>query len=217
MKPEPIALFGSRVHARGEGGRPTRFVPCPQALEETSMAESTSQLNQLYQQAQESERAAAQRRQAGTYAKVAGILSTIDAELREHVQRSTVESVRKIIDRLKSGADLSDEDMKLVELWVVGDALAYQDAENDVQGWQADIQRILGEMQILAEKRVTPWEASRVRGLVRDAIRSAWDLDYYFEHQQRLDSFKATTEQLDESERKFLARLLEKKLESSEM
>lgn len=181
------------------------------------MAESTSQLNQLYQQAQESERAAAQRRQAGTYAKVAGILSTIDAELREHVQRSTVESVRKIIDRLKSGADLSDEDMKLVELWVVGDALAYQDAENDVQGWQADIQRILGEMQILAEKRVTPWEASRVRGLVRDAIRSAWDLDYYFEHQQRLDSFKATTEQLDESERKFLARLLEKKLESSEM
>lgn len=102
MKPEPIALFGSRVHARGEGpSHPLRALP--QALEEISMAESTAQLNELYQQAQESERAAAQR-------QVAGILTTIDAELREHVQRSTVESVRKIIDRLNSGADLSDED-----------------------------------------------------------------------------------------------------------
>ena len=181
------------------------------------MAESTAQLNELYQQARDSERIAAEQQQAGAYAKLAGILTTLEAVLREHVQRSTVESVRKIIDRLDSGADLSDEDMKLVELWIVGDAQAYSDAENDVREWQADIERILGDMQVLAEKRVTPWEASHMRGLIRDAIRSAWDLDYYFEHQQRIDSFKTTTEKLDDAERKFLARLLEKKLGSSEM
>lgn len=181
------------------------------------MDESTAQLSELYQRARDSERLAAQRRQAGAYAKLAGFLTAIDAALREHVQHTTVESVRKVIDRLKSGAPLSSEDMRLVELWLVGDAQSYDEAENDVRRWEGDIQRILGEMDILESGSVPAWEASRVRGLVRDAIRSAWDLDYYYENRERIESFKATTEELDEGERKFLARLLEKKLTSGEM
>ena len=163
------------------------------------MPESTAQLSELYEQARDSERLAVTKPQAGGYAKLAGILTAIDAALREHLQRSTVESVRKVIDRLKSGARLSSEDMRLVELWVVGDAESYQEAEKDVRRWQDDIQRILKEMEVIASPRVTPWDASRMRGLVRDAIRSAWDLDYYYENRERIESFKATTEQLDDN------------------
>jgi hypothetical protein len=150
----------------------------------------------------------------GTYAKLAAVLTEAEAELREHAQRTTANAIQSIIRKLEKNDAIGPDDLQLIKLWIVGDAESYVAVENNFHDWKADVERIVSELGSVSTSSLDGPEAMRVRAKLRDAIRSAWDLHYYLEHKERVESFDESTRELDESGRKILARALERKLKS---
>jgi len=63
---------------------------------------------------------------------------------------------------------------------------------------------------------VTTPTAFRLRALLRDGIRVAWDIQHYLEHKERVEKFAEATHILDEDERATLVDILQHKLRSQE-
>jgi hypothetical protein len=171
-------------------------------------------LDELFLKVKQDFADANQRDTTGTYAKLAAVLTEAEAELREHAQRTTASEVQSIIRKLEDNDAIDPEELRLIKLWIVGDAESYVAVENNFQDWKNDIEHIVGELGSVSTASLDWSEASRVRALVRDAIRSAWDIHYYLEHKERVESFDDSTRELDASARKILARSLERKLKS---
>lgn len=171
-------------------------------------------LDQLFEKLKRDFDDANQHDTTGTYAKLAAALTEAEAELREHVQRTTAAEAHAIVQKLDANESITSEDLELIKTWIVGDAASYVAVENNVENWKKDIERIVTELADVSAASLDGRDAARLRALLRDAIRSAWDIHHFLDEKSRVDSFDAATRELDESGRKVLARSLERKLRS---
>jgi DNA repair exonuclease SbcCD nuclease subunit len=180
------------------------------------MAEAVK-LNELCSRASDELKQATREERAGAYARLAATLTDVDADLRETVQRETTGALRKILEKLGGKAPLTSEETAIVRLWIVGDAESYLAAEDDSGEWRNDLGRIVAELDRMRSSSVSVTDATRLRGLVHDAIRTAWDLHNYLESKERVESFSETTRELDAQEQQILKEILEKKLAAGKM
>lgn len=153
---------------------------------------------------------------ADAYSALAKELSDLDAAVRERFQESGRAVIAQITGVLRSNALLTPEQLALMKQWVVGDAEAYVAAENNAPDWLAEMQRLGQAIEQVGSGPMDAGVMQQLRGLLRDAIRTAWDLNYYLDSKERIVRFDETTKELDREQRELLMQMLYDKLKSNE-
>lgn len=152
---------------------------------------------------------------AGAYETFAASLAAFDASLRERFQDLTQAEVTKVAKVLRSNDPLTAEQLALLRSWMVGDAESYAKAENNVPDWRAEMQRLVAAIEDAGRGPANVEALLRLRGLLRDAIRTAQDLHHVVEQQERIARFEEATKELDREERELLITMLSHKVKSS--
>ena len=141
-------------------------------------------------------------------------LATLDDELREQVQAVTAAQVVPLITKLRADGPVESADLELIRLWLVGDAEYYVKMENNLPGWIAELERLLGALRQLRSEAMSPATLGRMEATVRDALRIAGGIAFYRQQEERIQSFKNATASLTRTDKGMLADILEQKLSS---
>lgn len=136
--------------------------------------------------------------------------------LRETLQEQTAAAIREIIDKLQGNQALTPEDHNYIRWWIVGEAEGHLHGE-DFQGRWDRFQRLGEELGAYESREVSGQELLVLEGILEDAARLATELRRMLEDKERIVRFEGSMRNLDEDGRQFLARMLQGKLESSEI
>lgn len=152
----------------------------------------------------------------GSYARLATILSELEAQSREYVQEATKSEINRVIKKLGSTQPLTGEEHELIKTWLVGDAEYYTKLENNFGDWLSELKRLTDEIEKTGGATSDFKTALHLQALLKDAIRTTWDIYHYLEHKERIDNFTESTQELDSEERNILIDILKQKLGSAD-
>jgi len=153
----------------------------------------------------------------GYFNKVTAPLVSLGDYLREQMQAETSEKISMIIKNLKSDEEMTESDLMLIRLWVVGDAASYVQMENDYQKWLEELNRLLGVIEELKGQDLSLENMYKLQGTARDAIRVIGDIVFFKQQQERIKKFEIASKNLNSGNKLVLAKILKQKLESEEM
>jgi len=153
----------------------------------------------------------------GYFNKVTAPLVSLGDYLREQMQAETSEKISMIINNLKSDEEMTESDLMLIRLWVVGDAASYVQMENDYQKWLEELNRLLGVIEELKGQDLSLENMYKLQGTARDAIRVIGDIVFFKQQQDRINKFENASKNLNSGNKLVLAKILKQKLESEEM
>jgi len=144
-------------------------------------------------------------------------LVSLEDDLREQMQAETSEKITSVIKKLKSDGEITDSDLMLIRLWVVGDAASYVQMENNYQEWVAELNRLLDVIEDLKSKDLSVEDLFKLQGTVRDAIRVIGDIVFFKQQQDRITKYENASKDLNPANKLVLAKILTKQLQSEEM
>ena len=153
----------------------------------------------------------------GYFNKVTAPLVALGDYLREQMQAETSEKISKIINNLKSDEEITEADLMLIRLWIVGDAASYVQMENDYQKWLEELNRLFGVIEELKGQDLSLENMYKLQGTARDAIRVIGDIVFFKQQQERINKFENASKNLNSGNKLVLAKILKQKLESEEM
>jgi hypothetical protein len=153
----------------------------------------------------------------GYYSKMTAPLVALEDHLREQMQAETSQQISMIINKLESDEDITDSDLMLVRLWLVGDAASYVQMENDYQGWLQELNRLFGVIEQLKGQELSLENMYKLSGSARDAIRVMGDIVFFKQQQERTNKFDNASTNLNSENKLIVAKILKQKLESDQM
>lgn len=153
----------------------------------------------------------------GYFNKITGLLVSLGDQLREQMQAETSEKMSMIIDKLKADKEITDSDLMLIRLWIVGDAASYVQMENDYQNWLKEINRIFGVIEGLKTQPLSLEKMYQLQGTVRDAIRVIGDIVFFKQQKDRIAKYENASKNLNSENKLTLAGILKQKLESEDL
>ena len=153
----------------------------------------------------------------GFYNKITTSLVALEDLLREQSQAETSQSISNIINKLKSDEDITNADLMLVRLWLVGDAAFYVQMENDYQGWLQELNRLFEVIEKLKGEELSLENMFKLSGTARDAIRVMGDIVFFKEQQERVNRFDNASKDLNSENKLTVAKILKQKLASDQM
>ena len=153
----------------------------------------------------------------GDYNKITAPLVALEEHLREQIQADTSDQILEIIQKLRSNEEITDTDLMLIRLWIVGDAAAYVEMENDYHGWLDELNRLFSEIERLKVQELTLENMYKLSGTVRDAIRVTGDIVFFKQQQERINKFENASKELNSDDKRVLADILKQKFESDQM
>lgn len=154
---------------------------------------------------------------SSVFASLQAVLDDLRGDLRESVQTLTREDMWNVIKRLRDGADISDEEMELIRLWVIGDAAEYVDEENNFDDWIQEFDRLTDQIRGLREGAVEVGRLGELRALIKDARGVAWSISRYLQDRERVQHFEQTIAGgLDGRARDMLANILARSFNSDQ-
>ena len=159
---------------------------------------------------------ASQKYDHASLSKFSLLLVDLENYMREYIQTASAPQIMKIVEKLNKGENLSIKDLDLIQYWLVGDAEYYAKLENNLQDWTDEIKRLVDEMNKFEGAKIELEEASRIRALLVDAMRTAGNISFYFQQKERLEKFRDSVKDLDQEERLLLIKLLVSKLGSDD-
>lgn len=114
---------------------------------------------------------------------------------REDFQAKLGHAYLIILNKLEKGEPLTSQEWEMVNLLVIGEAKYYLQHENDFENWQAEIKRLVNEMeQVESSTGLDDVDSLlRMRALCRDARGVLSSITYYLQEKERVDRFKETT------------------------
>ncbi|NEP84312.1 MAG: hypothetical protein F6K39_43075 [Okeania sp. SIO3B3] len=138
---------------------------------------------------------------------------------REAFQDKMKDSLQPILKKLDQGQNLTDTEQDMVKLMIVGQAKYYMQSEDDVAHWQADIKRVVGDLQRLVNANLDDIDALlKIQALCREVNRVAPDLAFFFREHERVEQFKvAMSDTLNAETRRTLANIIREMLASNKM
>jgi len=173
-------------------------------------------LNELNARIERSFNAATKAGDSSSYGRLTAIFSDAETQLREDIQEITKDEISRIIQRLETGKEIGADDLKFIELWIVGDAGYYIKLENNFNDWISELARITAEISRIKESKPDFETVSHLRALIEDGKRVICDIIFYLEKKERIANFKESTLEIDREERGLLIKLLKNKLISKE-
>lgn len=154
---------------------------------------------------------------SSVFASLQAVLDDLRGDLRESVQTLTRQEMWDVIRRLRDGADISDAEMKLIRLWVIGDAAEYVDEENNFDDWIREFDRLTEEIRGLREGAVEVGRLGALRALIKDARGVAWSISRYLQDRERVEHFETSIASgLDGRGRDMLANILARSFNSDQ-
>ena len=154
---------------------------------------------------------------ADTFQQSAFTLGRHRTGIREALQSITSDRILDVLQRLAAGDHPSPDDLRVVRLWIVGDADSYLRQENNFEDWVAEFERLQGVIGRYEGRSLDEGELLELKGILEDAVRVAHDIANYLEKRERVQQFEATVEATrswDRDSRDTLLRILRGKLES---
>ena len=153
----------------------------------------------------------------GYFNKVTAPLVSLGDYLREQMQADTSEKISMIINKLKSDEEITESDLMLIRLWIVGDASSYVQMENDYQKWLEELNRLFNVIEELKGQDLSLENMYKLQGTARDAIRVIGDIVFFKQQQERINKFENASKNLNSGNKLVLSKILKQKLESAEM
>ena len=146
---------------------------------------------------------------ASLYMELEGSLAGVDSDLRESIQAVTRKAMWKIIVKLRGTDEISEPELELIRIWVVGEADAYVQEEHHYKDWLTDLDRLEGAIDQLRDAPIGVESLEELRGLLTDARANARSLGNYLNYRERAQHFEQTVnEGLDSEDRNTLADIL---------
>jgi predicted O-linked N-acetylglucosamine transferase (SPINDLY family) len=143
-------------------------------------------------------------------------LKALGDYVREEIQAETSQQIKDIIEKLKADSEIDDTDLKLIRLWVVGDAAAYVRMENDYKKWLEESNRLFSVIRGLKAEELNLEKMHKLSGTVRDSIRVIGDLIFFRQQMDRVKKFEAASKNLNSQNKLLLSRILQEKLASAD-
>jgi len=153
----------------------------------------------------------------GYYNKITAPLVALEDYLREQMQAITSKQISIIINKLKSDEEISDSDLTLIRLWLVGDAESYVQIENDYNGWLQELNRLFEVIEQLSGQELSLENMYKLSGVSRDAIRVMGDIIFFKQQQERINKFENALKNIDSKNKLTVAKILNQKLDSDQM
>lgn len=151
---------------------------------------------------------------ATDYSALESALNRFDSELRERRQLCDRDRIQPAMRALESGAPLDESARSAIREFIVGDALAYLEAENNLSDWQAELTRLL-DLMLERANRGAATQMRALAGPLRDAVRLLPTMRAYFEDRERMAQFDRAMAKLDGPNRALLLSVLREKLSSA--
>ena len=152
---------------------------------------------------------------ADAYSALHHRVDDLREDLRESVQALTRAQMQRIIGQLRDGEPITEEDIRLIRLWVVGDADAYVDEENNFGDWVDELQRLGEEVGNLRSAAVEPGKLKQLQALLTDARAVILNISNFLTYKERVDRFEETMNGgLDDKRRQTLAEILSRSYDS---
>lgn len=146
---------------------------------------------------------------ASLYMELESSLADVDSDLGESVQALTRKAMWKIIVKLRGTEEISEEELELIRIWIVGEADAYVNEEHHYRDWLSEFDRLKAEVRSLREHPVDVDGLEELRGLLTDARGIARSVANYLNYRERTQHFEQTVnEGLDPEDRNTLADIL---------
>jgi hypothetical protein len=140
----------------------------------------------------------------------------LEGRAREMVQSQL--NIAALLPKLKQAKPLTPDDIKTLELLVVGDAESYLKYETEVEHWKAELQRVLGEIGKLRASPLSVDDLMHLRALCREAREALADLVFYFDAKERTSKFQTATQgPIDAEGYRVLAEIVSAMISSDKM
>jgi len=151
----------------------------------------------------------------GAFQSAGSALTDAKAFVRGEIQNRTSSEIEKIIQKLQSSEQISDEEIDLVKTWIVGDAMGYSKIENNFQDWISEYERLQTALASYDNKDCSSEDLLTLNGILEDAARISYDIANFLEKKESIRKFEAAVgDGLDKDERDILVRVLLGKLRS---
>ncbi|MGD8453946.1 MAG: hypothetical protein PVJ57_19190 [Phycisphaerae bacterium] len=176
------------------------------ALEPLDLADAVRTL-------QQASTAALQAQSAEDFELVEHRLNQFAATVRELQQSMWATEAKQTIRNLEAGQPLNEADYQVIHTFIVSDAEHYLAQENNFQDWVQELGRLFGDMT----QRLGTLDRESIgalRGVLQDATRLVPDIRNYLEEKRRIKLFQAGLNNLDDTARATLVRLLKEQLAS---
>jgi hypothetical protein len=151
-----------------------------------------------------------------SYGYVATELVKSKNEIRRAIEQATAGTVAAVIGKLENNQSLTEDEKKMVKLWVVGDAEGYVKSENNFQDWLQEYRRLMDVITAWESKTATIQELVEVHGVLEDAIKLADAVAHYLEDRERVSRFENAITSMNAEDNKFIAGMLKSMLTSPE-
>ncbi len=149
------------------------------------------------------------------FQQAGSVLSESKNTVREKFQQETSTQINEIIKKLSGRKSISDEEIKLMKIWIVGDAESYIKMENNFQDWLNEYERLRTVLINYENKNCTAEDLLKLHGILEDATRVNYDIVHFLEKKDRIKKFEtAVADGLDKGGRDVLAKVLSDKLKS---
>lgn len=140
----------------------------------------------------------------------------LESQAREAFQSKM--DIASLLPKLKAGKSLTPNDLKTLELLIVGEAESYLKYESEVPHWKGELQRVLAEIGKLQSPTLDVDDLMHLRALCREAREALADLVFYFDAKERAAKFQAATrDPIDADGCRVLAEIVEAMVASDKM
>lgn len=148
-------------------------------------------------------------------------LEQLTDHIRESLQGNLRDSVKELIKRLKRDEQITAEDLKTIEKWMVGDAEYYTKIETNYQDWVNECKRLSNLLDGYTSEIYVENESSlfTLNALLVDLKFTLADVIRYVSFSNRVKNFmsSASSGTISTEDKKVLADLIERQLYSEDL
>ena len=149
----------------------------------------------------------------------------LDSQVRQlrDMSREAFQAMRKneylaVVEKLESGASLTDEEYRALEMLIVGEAQYYLEDESDFEYWRDKLDRLSKEIEDIKSGALeNGYDLMRLQAVCLAASRMAPDMAFYLRQKERVLQFKEGTRQMDQETMTFLANTIKEIIASDKM
>ena len=141
------------------------------------------------------------------YDALDGLAQTLDEQAREALQSKL--DLAALLPKLKQQKPLTPDDLKTLELLIVGDSESFVKYESDMPHWKAEVERLVSELNGMASSPADVDGLLHLRAVCQELRRVLPDVVYYLDDKERVERFRnATAGPLDAEGYRVLAEIV---------
>jgi len=125
------------------------------------------------------------------YDALDALAQTLDEQAREALQSQL--DLASLLPKLKQQKPLTPDDLKTLELLIVGDSESFLKYETDLPQWKEEVHRLVNEMNTLASAPADVDDLLHLRALSQELRRVLPDIVFYLDDKERVERFRNAT------------------------